>query len=446
MAYRELVDQIFDVGKDKFKDMEAYIERNKEIEIGVFEGEIDKYSISETEGLSFRGIVDDKMGYSYTEKLDQSSIDMLVEEAYKNGEHIDTKDREIIFSGSSSYEKIESSNKNLKNISLEDKIEFVKALEREALDLDPRITTVNYCIYNEIENSKYLMNTKGLDLHDDGSIAYAYLVVVAKEGEDIKTGASYIISKDFDDFDYKKMAKEAVEEALSLLGAKSIKSKEYPVIFRNDIFADILGSFQSILNAENVQKGLSLLKDRIEDQIANEKFTLVDDPFSELGFSQSSFDDEGTATKFKKIIDKGILKTYLYNWKSAAKDGVESTGNGYRNSYKSPIFTSTTNLYVEKGHLSLKELFKTVDHGIFITSVEGLHSGLNPVSGDYSLSAHGYEIEKGKITRPVNQITIAGNFFETLMDVEEIGEDLRFSMNGVGAPSIKIKKLSIAGE
>ncbi len=446
MKYKELADNIFKQGKDKFEDMEVYVEKVKTIEIAVFNGEIDKYNISDTEGLSLRGINENKMGYSYTEKVDESSIDMLIEEAYENGKHIDALEKEIIFSGSDRYEEVDNFNKELQETPLENKIEFTKALEKEALSLDSRIVAVNYCMYNEVEYSKYLINTKGLNLEDNGNLAYAFVVVVAKEGEDTKTGMSYVISKDFKDFDYKKLAKEAVNEALSLLGAKPVKSKEYPVVFRNDVFANILGAFQSVFYAERVQKGLSLLKDKIDEPIATKKFTLVDDPFVEGGFNTSPFDGEGTATYCKKIIDEGVLKTYLYNWKTALKDGVESTGNGHRNSYKSSISTSTTNLYVEKGDKSLEEILKTIDQGVMIIDVQGLHSGLNPVSGDYSLPAHGYEIENGKIKRPINQITIAGNFFETLMDIEEVGNDFKFGMNGVGSPSIKIKKLAVSGE
>ena len=446
MKYKGLVDKIFEKGKDKFEDMETYIENTKEIEIAVFKGEIDRYNISETEGLSLRGINDGKLGYCYTEKVDESSIDMLVEEAYENGKFIDTLEKEIIFSGSAGYKELDGFNPNLKETPLEEKIEFVKSLEKEAFALDSRIVAVSYCIYNEIESSKYLFNTKGLNLENNMNLGIAYIMVVAKDGEETKTGVSYRIAKDFSDFDYKKMAKEAVEEALSYLGAKSIKSKEYPVALKNTVFADILSAFKSIFYAEYVQKGLSLLKDKVEKQIAVSDFTLVDDPFNNDGFMVSTFDDEGTATKCKKIIENGVLKTYLYNWKSALKDGVESTGNGYRDSYKSPISTSTSNLYLEKGDKSLEEILKTMNSGLLITDVQGLHSGLDPVSGDYSLSAHGYEIEKGKIKRPVNQITIAGNIFETLMDIEEIGNDFRFSMDGVGSPSVKIKKLAVSGE
>ncbi|NLW21637.1 MAG: TldD/PmbA family protein [Tissierellia bacterium] len=446
MTHKELSHIIFKRGKDKFEDMEVYIERSKNIEIGVYKGEIDKYNISDTVGLSFRGICDGKMGYSYTEKVDESSVDMLIGEAYENSIYIDTDDREIIFEGSEEYREMNSFNEGLASTPIEDKINFIKDLEQEALALDPRIVAVNYCMYNEIEKERYINNTKGLTLKDSSNLAYAYLMVVAKEGEETKTGFSYLISNSFTDFDYKNLAQEAVDEALSLLGARPIKSKEYPVVFRNDVFADLLGAFRSIFYGESVQKGLSLLKDKIKERVASKDFSLVDDPFIEGGFNSRFFDDEGTATSYKKIIDKGVLNTYLYNWKAALKDGVVSTGNGFRDSYKSSITTASTNLCVVKGNSSLNDILETIDKGVMIIAVEGLHSGLNPVSGDFSLSARGYEIEKGRIKRPVNQITIAGNFFELLMDIEGIGDDFKFSSNGVGSPSIKVKKLAISGE
>ena len=204
MKYKELAEKIFESGKGKFEDMETYIEKAKTVEIVVYNGEIDKYNISDTEGLSLRGITNDKMGYSYTEKVDETSIDMLIEEAYENGKHIDALEKEMIFSGSDKYEEMDNFNEDLKKTPLEDKIEFTKALEKEALALDSRIVAVNYCMYNEVEYGKYLMNTKGLDLEDSGNFAYSFIMVVAKEGEDTKTGMSYVISRDFKDFDYKK--------------------------------------------------------------------------------------------------------------------------------------------------------------------------------------------------------------------------------------------------
>lgn len=449
MDYKLLANKIFEKGRTKLDELEVYIQSSKDIEIGIFGGEIDNYAISESGGLSLRGIVNDKMGYSYTEKIDESSIDMLVDEALENGKYIDSVDKENIFSGSDKYEKTNTYSDSLEKTPIDEKINFLKKLEKEALSLDSRVSNVQMCIYQEMSTEKYLINTKGLDLADKMSGAFAYIYVIVKDGEEVKNGTSFRGFNDFSKFDYKEMAKEAVDEAISMLGASSIKSSDYPVIIRNTTFADVMSAFTPVFSADNVQKGLSLLKDKIGTPVANELLTMVDNPFLEGGFATRSFDDEGTATRVNKIIDKGILKTHLHNWKTAEKDKIESTGNGTRSSYKGSLSISPSNLYIEKGSNTYDELVASIDKGLIIIDVAGLHSGLNTVSGDFSLSAYGYEIENGKIKRPVDLITIAGNLYEVLNNIEAIGDDLKFGLPGagyIGSPSIKIKSLSVAGE
>lgn len=449
MAYEELVGKLFEKGGKKLEDMEVYIEREKTINIGVFEGEIDEYSIAESGGLSLRGLSKGKMGYAYTEKIDESSIDMLVNESYENSKFIDSKDPEEIFSSSDDYEKIESFNKALEDYPIENKIKFVKALEKEALSLDKRITSVQMCKYQEFDISKNIMNTKGINLSDRRNGGAAYISVIAKEDEDTKTGLGFKIFKDFNELDHKKIAKEAVEDAISSLGAKSIESNDYPVVIKNHIFAGLLQAFSSIFSADSVQKGLSLLKDKVGEEIGSSKLSIVDDPYLKGGLASRGFDDEGTKTIFKKIVDKGVLTTYLHNWKTAKKDGEKSTGNAKRNSYKSSLDIGASNFYVEKGEKDFKDIIGDIGRGVYITDLAGLHSGLNPVSGDFSLSAEGFLIKNGEIVEPINQIIISGNFFQLLKDIDEIGSDLKIggpmSMN-FGSPSIKINKLSISGE
>ena len=175
---------------------------------------------------------------------------------------------------------------------------------------------------------------------------------------------------------------------------------------------------------------------------------MIDNPYLENGFASKAFDDEGTSTKSKNVIDKGVLTTYLHNWKTANKEGVDSTGNGYRSSYKSALSISPSNFYIENGEVDFKDMISSIEHGIYIINVDGLHSGLNPVSGDFSLSAHGYEIVNGSIERPINQITIAGNLYKLLKDIDCISNDLKFAFPSgsyFGSPSIRISKLSVSG-
>ncbi len=450
MEMKSLIDKIFQKGREKgLNDMEVYYSAGSSLTLKVFQKELETYNLSESEGLSLRGVYKGKMGYSYTEKVDETSIDQLVRDVLENAVIIDSDDEEFIFEGSKEYIKVDSFNPALSNVSEEKKIEFVKSLEEEAFKLDKRIESVEVCVYGDGYGEIIMSNTKGLFLQDKSNIAYTYIVVVAKEGEDIKTGMAYRTGNDFNKFNARDIAKEAVDEALALLGAKSVKSGDYNVIIRNSAAADLLEAFTGIFSAEAVQKNLSLLKGKLNEKIASDKFTLIDDPYMESGLASKSFDGEGVACKYKKVVDKGVLKTYLYNLKTAKKDGVDTTGNASKGSYKSSIGISPSNFFVEKGERTLDEMIADIDKGILITELQGLHSGLNSVSGDFSLAALGFLIQDGKISRPVEQITMAGNYFDMLKNIEETGSDLKFGMPGeayIGSPSLRIKKLSIAGE
>ncbi|NLK63789.1 MAG: TldD/PmbA family protein [Tissierellia bacterium] len=450
MEMKALIDKIFQKGRESgLNDMEVYYSAGSSLTLKVFQTELDTYNLSESEGLSLRGVYKGKMGYSYTERVDEASIEQLVRDVVENATIIDSEDEEDIFEGSKEYKKVDSFNLGLSKISEEEKIKFVKKLEEEAFKLDKRITSVQACVFGDGYGETIMSNTKGLFLEDKSNIAYTYISVVAKEGEDIKTGLAYRTGNDFNKFIAEEIAKEAVDEALALLGASSVKSGDYKVIIKNSAAADLLEAFTGIFSAEAVQKNLSLLKGKLNEKIASDKFTLIDDPYMEGGLASKSFDGEGVACKYKKVIDKGVLKTYFHNLKTAKKDGVETTGNASKGSYKSSIGISPSNFYVEKGERDLNEMIADLDKGILITELQGLHSGLNSISGDFSLAALGYLIEGGKISRPVEQITVAGNYFEMLKNIEETGSDLKFGLPGgayIGSPSLKIKKLSIAGE
>ncbi len=449
MDYTSLIDKLMDKAKDQFEDLEIFLETSKSIEIGIFNGDVDKYSISESGGLSLRAISNGKMGYSYTEKLDESSIDMVIAQSLENGKYIDVLDGDEIFQGSKEYRKLDKYKGDLSQIAIREKIEFAKNLEKEALSLDKRVSSVQNCFYEEFEQERVIVNTKGIKLYDKSNGALVYVSVIAKDGEDTKTGSAYRVFSDFKAVDYKEIAREAVDEAISMLGASPIKSGNYPMIIRNTTFADLIQAFSSVFSADNAQKGLSALKDKLGEEIANPLFSLCDDPFLEEGFASKAFDDEGTATVYKNIVDKGVLTSLLHTWKTAKKDGVKSTGNGSRPSYKSTLSIMPSNFYVKKGKISFSDLLGKIEHGVYITGLQGLHSGLNSVSGDFSLSAHGFEIKDGKINRPINQITIAGNLYQVLKDIDTIADDLKFGFPGsaqYGSPSVRIKSLSVAGE
>lgn len=444
MSYEILIDRILDEGRKHFEDCEVYLSTNKDTSMEVFKGELSSYGIAESGGLSLRGIYNGNMGYAYTEKLSEDSIDFLIQGVKDSAEYL-AGDKEIIYEGSSDYEEIKR-DEDLLSIPVEDKINLIKYLEEESLKKDERLKPVT-SVYEETEAETYLFNTKGVRLKDKDVIAVAYLGVMAEENGDVKTGSAVKLTRNFEEIDIDKEAIicEAVEDAISSLGAKSIKSDNYDIVFKNSTFGSLLSAFSSVFIAEQVQKGLSLLGGKLNEQIASSVVTIVDDPYLEGGVASSAFDGEGTKTKYKEIVKDGVLTTYLYNWKSALKDKVVSTGNASRG-YKSTIGTGISNFYLKPGEKSQDEILDLVGNGLYITSLQGLHSGLNAVSGDFSLSASGYKIEDGNITSPVNQITVSGNFFELFNKIIEVGDDLDFKTGKIGSPTVYVKELSIAGE
>ncbi|WP_084031570.1 TldD/PmbA family protein [Anaerobacillus arseniciselenatis] len=432
-----------------FSDMELYFQKNGKFSTKIFKGDVDSYNIAIDGGVSFRGIFEGKMGYAYTEKIDEESISFLVKEAKENLAMIDSEDPEVIFAGSEHYDELDLYSEELASVSNEDKIELLKKVEAECFALSEKISSVNYCLLESHDSEKMIANTKGLEKREKGNVVYIFVSVVAKEGEDIKSASKLVLTRDFSAFDPKAIAKEVVEEALSTLGATSIKSGDYPVILKNKAAASLLQVFSTAFSADNVQKGKSRLANKLEEAIGNSLITIVDDPFKEDGFMSRSFDSEGVATKRLNVVEHGVLKTYLHNLKTAAKDNVASTGHGTKGSYKGTITVAPSNLFIEPGEKSYDEMIAGEEEAVIITDLQGLHSGANAISGDFSLAANGYLVKGGKIERPINQITVAGNFFTMLEEVEVVGGDLKFALPAggyVGSPSLKVKSLAVAGE
>jgi PmbA protein len=207
----------------------------------------------------------------------------------------------------------------------------------------------------------------------------------------------------------------------------------------------MLSTFSGMFSAENAQKKLSLLAGREGETIAASCVTLMDDALLPGGMASTPFDAEGSACSTKAIIENGVLKTLLHNRKTARKQGVKSTGNASRGGVGGPVRVAPTNLYLVPGEKDLPTLMETLDDGLLITEVSGLHAGANPVSGDFSLIAKGFLVVNGKKDRPVEQITVAGNFYQLLKGICEVGSDLTFRGLSVGSPSVLLEGISVSG-
>lgn len=450
MGREELIQLLFKKGREyNIKDLEVYMEENSSLNFNIYEGELDEYSVSKEEILSLRGIYKNKMGYSYTEKMTESSLEEVLHNLIEYAENNGSEYIEVLASPNGQYKNLKEKINGLDKYTEEEKIKFLKDIEKEAFSLDTRITTVDSCEYVESTKTVFIKNTRGLELEDSHTTGLINLSVVAKDGDDVQTGNSYINFNTLEDKYKSLLVKESVSDALNMLGAASIESGNYEVILRNNVAANLFSAFSPIFLGDIVQRNLSLMKGKIGEKVGSDILNIVEDPSMSNGRVCRAFDDEGTITYSKYLIEKGILNTFLHNNRTAEKEGLESTGNGFRVSHKGSIGVLPTNMYIEPGDITLNHMINTIEKGIIITDIQGLHAGVNPMSGDFSLSSNGFLIEKGEIFRPISQITIAGNFYNLLKDISAIGNDAKTSfpyMNYFNSPSIKINSLTIAGK
>ncbi|MCX7694498.1 MAG: TldD/PmbA family protein [Caloramator sp.] len=448
MELNKFIEELFRRGKEEgFSDMEVYYIDSDSFEVNVYNQEVDKYNVNKNKGISLRAIYDGRLGYAYSEKFDEEDIEFLIKNAKNNAKETQTDVLPEFYAGGQ-YKELER-DVNV-DIDTKKKIDDAMFMERRAKEYDSKIDSVNYCLIETGKGRRRIVNTRGLNLEEEGGVGVAYIAVVAKDKEDVKSGSSFKVTSNYNKIDFERLVKEACDEAINSLGAESIPSGKYKVILRRDAAATLLATFSSIFSADSVQKGFSLLKGKLDTKIASSKITILDDPFLKDAPSSCSFDDEGVETYTKEVIKDGVLKTFLYDIKTAKKDGVKSTGNGFKSTYKSPVVVSPTNMYIVKGSLGYEEAIKMQDKALIITSLQGLHSGANPVSGDFSLAAEGYLVENGKITKPVEQITVAGNFYNVLNDIEEVLSDFELALpsglGSYGSPSIIIRELNVSGK
>ena len=447
MELNLFVKELFSKAQEEgFSEYEVYYVDRESLSISVYKEEVEKYNLNNSAGLSFRGKFGDRIGYSYTEILDEDAIEMLVKKAKENVLAIENNDIQFIYEGEKEYKEISTYHEELEDIPADKLINIAISMEKEAKKYCNKVESFSGCSVSYSSGKYGIINSKGLNLSNKSNLLTAYVVPIVKDLDKMYDGCGYVVAKSLNDVKPDKIAKMGVDEALSKIGGTSIASGNYKVIINNEAMVSLLSTFAGIFSGDAVQKGLSLLKDKEGEIIATDIVNLVDDPHLEDGLASVSFDDEGVATLKTYLIKNGKLNSLLHNLKTANKAGVKSTGNGFKASYASPISVSPTNFYIEPGINSLEEMTKKINKGLIITDFAGLHSGATSITGDFSLAAKGFYIEDGIKTHPVEQITVAGNFFTLLNNIEEIGSDLKFPMSSVGSPSIVIKELSIAGE
>lgn len=425
--------------KKGISDLEIFAVRNKSLKLSVYQQKLDQHVISDVESVTIRGIYEDKLSTVRFEHLDTEKVDQMLDLLIENAKALTVKEPAIIYEGSKEYPVVKDELFDFSLIDVTQKIDMLKALESGIL-ANQHVKQVQTTVYQEIDTETTLVNSKGLNLSRHNRYAYAYAIGVFEKDEDIKTAYDIKLAKSFDEFNVSKMIEMTLEKGIAKLGGKSVVSNNYPVVFSNEMFADILEVFTNIFSGEAAFRNLTSLKDKVGQKIADERINFIDDPLFSEAYFKMPFDDEGVACKKRYVVENGVFKGFNHSLKTAKIFNQEPTGNSFGGGI------STTNFYLEPSNISFSDMVKDIKDGIYITDLVGLHAGVKTISGEFSLQAGGFRIEDGRITSPVKMIVVSGNYFDMLNEVDQFANDLKFNLSGIGSPSVSIKNLVIGGE
>ncbi len=427
------------------EQLEAYVSRDSETDIRVYEGQIEHFVSAQSEGIGIRVIRDGRTGFAYAGTLDQQAIADVLAEARDNVE-FGTPDE---WAGLAEPDGVDVVRQELWSDVLAEyttdrKIELTKELERLALAADARVR-IDDANYSDVAAENAVATTSGIRRSGRENGCYVSVSTLADDGDETQTGFGFSVGRSPDEFDLSKAAKEAADRATRLLGATKPSSRRLTVVLDPYVTAQFLGIISSTLNGEAVIKGRSLFKDRMGESVASPLFTLVDDPTNPLAYTATELDGEGLAARRNVLVDGGVLRGFAHNSYSARRAHTVSTGNAVRGGFKGTPGVGCLALQVQPGARSQAELVADVSDGVLVQQVSGLHSGVNPISGDFSTGASGLMISNGQIGAPVREFTIASTLQRMLLDLVEVGGDIDWLPMRAAGVSLVIGDMTMSG-
>jgi PmbA protein len=427
-------------------DAEAWAEQATSRRIQVYDGKVESLSDAGGRGVGVRAFVDGRSGYAYGTDLSEAGVAEVAGAARAAADAADADEHGGLPDECGATPVDGLASPALRDWSTERKVELALAIERAARSR-PGVTQVETATYSDAEGNVALANSRGFSAGYDATQAWAYASAFAGEGADLMTGLGVDLGRDPGALDPEAIGGEAADRALALVGARQPESRRCPVVLDAFVAASFIGFIGSMLSADAVQRGRSLFAGKEGDEIADPVLVLTDDATDPEGPASAPFDGEGSASRRTPLIADGRLLTFLFDVRTARRAGRSTTANASRGSYRSPPSVGTTNLVLEPGEHDLEGLFAEAGEGLFVTDVAGLHSGVNPVSGTFSVGASGRLIEGGAAGAPVRELTIASDLVSMLKAVREVGSGARWVPFGgsVKAPPILVSEMSVSG-
>lgn len=425
---------------------EAWGESSTSRQIRIYDGRVESLSDAGGRGIGIRAFLGGRAGYSYGTDLTPDGLRAVAERAHGLAAVADPDEHAGLpaHNGATDVEGLESP--AMGDWTTERKIELALAIDRAARSRRG-VSQVENTVYSDGEGQAAIVNSNGFAASYAATQAWAYSSAFAGEGEDLMTGMGIGLGRDPGALDPEAIGLEAADRALALVGARQPGSRRCPVVLDAFVAASFAGFIGGMCSADAVQRGRSLFAGREGDAVADPGFALTDDGRHPDGPSTAPFDGEGSATRRTPLIAGGRLCGYLYDSRTARKGGRQTTANASRGSYRSQPSVGATNLVIEPGEGSLEDLVVQAGDGLYVTEVAGLHSGVNPVSGTFSVGASGRLIENGELGAAVREITIASDLVGMLQAVSAVGGQPRWVPLGgsVQAVPLLIGEMSVSG-
>lgn len=432
------------------EQIEVFVSSGVDTEVRAYQGALENLSSATSSGIGIRVLRDGaggaQVGTAWVGSLDDDAIDEALAEARDNVRFA-TEDEFIAFARPDGVAPVtlQLSDDSVTSTPLDQKISMALDLERMVRNGDKRIRQVDSADYSDYVAEAAIVSTAGIRASYARSGAYVSVEAIANDGADDQTGWGLSAGRAPGDLDISVAAGDAILRATRMLGAVKPPSMKCTAVFDPRSAATLLSIIGGACSGEAVVRGRSFFANRIGEMVASSMFTLLDDPTDPRHFMASVFDGEGLACRRNVMIEDGQLRAFVYDTVSARRAGTASTGSAVRGGIAGSPSAGCRALQLLPGDIDQAEIFRRVGNGVYVESLMGVHSGVNPISGDFSVGVTGLMIRDGQLAEPVREITVASTLQRMLLDVIHVGNDVEWLPGSAAGQTVAIEGIALSG-
>lgn len=432
------------------EELEVYVSSGSDVEIAIYNGEVENMSTASTTALGIRVINDHREGSAWTESLEPQHIEAALAAARENAT-IAEPDEFASMVSPDMIDDIEPTPQNgwrdsILTTSLEDKLKVAMELDAYARSLSNVINDIEASSYDDGWGHSVVANSHGILVSNSSTSASCSTEMVFGEGKDAISSSGFSFGRGFEEIDLHEAAEMALRDGLPMIGATQPISSKLPVIFDPMVGAQFLGIISSLFSGTAVAKGRALLADRLGEKIANSNLTLIDDPTNENSFTGATYDGEGMPLRKNIFLENGVLKQFAHSMYSSRRLKMKANGCAKRGGVASRPGAGMRTFMAQPTGETLEDLFEKVGEGLFIKHILGVHSGVNTLSGDFSVGAQGIWIRDGRLAESFKEATIASDLLTMLSNVSAVANDTWWLPGSTVGNSILIDEMVMTGK